>query len=296
VIYGNQNWNTRVHGVYPNFQSIQNWQLAEGSWFTQRDEMRSSAMAVIGQVVASNLFEKTKTDPIDHTILVNGQTFHVVGVLQSKGAIAGISQDDIIFVPFSAALTRLKNSNYIDQIQVQVDASDYIDAVQANITTLLQKRHHLAPGSLPDFQIRSPSQLLQISQQFAQALTYLLVGIAAISLTVGGIGIMNIMLVSVTERRREIGIRMAVGARRSDILNQFLIEAVTLSTVGGVIGILLGLGVGLVLTVVFQLPFTLNLFSIVLPFGVSTAVGVTFGLYPAIRASRLDPILALRVE
>jgi len=296
VIYGNQNWNTRVHGIYPNFLRIQNWQLASGVSFTSRDEMRSNPVAVIGQVVASNLFDKTKTNPIGHTILIRGQTFRVIGVLQSKGAIGGVSQDDIIFIPFGAALTRLKNSNYVDQIQVQVDNLDYVDSVQAEITTLLKKQHHLAASSLPDFQIRSPKQLLQISQQFAQALTYLLVGIAAISLTVGGIGIMNIMLVSVTERRREIGIRMAVGAQRSDIRNQFLIEAVTLSAVGGLLGILLGLGVGLVLTLVFQLPFALNPISVLLAFGVSTAVGVTFGLYPAVRASHLDPIVALRME
>jgi putative ABC transport system permease protein len=207
-----------------------------------------------------------------------------------------VSQDDIIFVPFQAALTRLKNTNYIDQIQVQVDSPDAVNQVEADITTLLKKQHHLAAGSLPDFQIRSPQQLLEISQQFAQALSYLLIGIAAISLTVGGIGIMNIMLVSVTERRREIGIRMAVGAQRSDIRTQFLIEAVSLSAVGGFLGISLGLGVGLVLTFVFQLPFAFNPISVLLAFGVSTAVGITFGLYPAVRASHLDPIVALRIE
>jgi putative ABC transport system permease protein len=296
VIYGNQNWNTRIHGVYPNVESIQNWQLAQGNWFTSRDEMEGRSVAVIGQVVASSLFDKTKTNPLGHIISIRGLPFRVIGVLQSKGAIAGVSQDDIIFIPFETALTRLKNSYYIDQIEVQVDNEDSLHQVQADITALLEKQHHLAPGSLPDFQIRSADQILQISQQFAQALTFLLVGIAAISLTVGGIGIMNIMLVSVTERRREIGIRMAVGAQRSDIRNQFLLEAVTLSVVGGVIGILLGLGVGLVLTVVFQLPFALNPISILLAFGVSTTVGVTFGLYPAIRASHLDPIVALRVE
>jgi putative ABC transport system permease protein len=296
VIYGNQNWNTRVHGVYPNVQSIQAWQLAQGSWFTSSDEMKGRPVAVIGQIVASSLFDKTKTDPIGHPISINGIPFRVVGVLQSKGSIAGVSQDDIIFIPFQTELTRLKNSYYIDQIVAQVDNADYLAQVQAQITTLLKKQHHLAAGSLPDFQIRSANQILQISQQFAQALTFLLVGIAAISLTVGGIGIMNIMLVSVTERRREIGIRMAVGAQRSDIRSQFLIEAVTLSAVGGIIGILLGLGVGLTLTLVFHLPFVLNPVSILLAFGVSTAVGITFGLYPAVRASHLDPIVALRVE
>ena len=296
VIYGSQNWNTRVHGVYPDFQVIGNVQLAEGTWFTQRDEMEGRPVAVIGQPVASNLFDKTKADSIGRTISINGIPFRVIGVLPTHGTIAGVSQDDLIFVPFHAALTRLKNSYYMDQIQVQVDNLHYLDQVQAEITTLLKKQHHLAAGSLPDFQIRSPEQLLQISQQFAQALTLLLIGIAAISLTVGGIGIMNIMLVSVTERRREIGIRMAVGAQRSDIRSQFLIEAVTLSSAGGMIGILLGLGVGLALTLVFQLPFVLNPVSILLAFGVATAVGITFGLYPAIRASHLDPIVILRVE
>jgi putative ABC transport system permease protein len=296
AVYSGQNWNTRVEGVYPAFQSIGNWQIAEGSWLTQSNEDGGVAVAVIGQTVSDSLFTPSATDPIGQMILLRGQPFHVVGVLKSKGALGAFNQDDVIFVPFSAASARLKNSLFVDQIQVQVDAATNVAQAQDAITAVLEEQHHIPAGGPDDFQIRSANQLVQTAQSFTQTLTFLLVGIAAISLIVGGIGIMNIMLVSVTERTREIGVRMAVGARRRDIRNQFLIEAVTLSSAGGIIGILIGLSIGLVLTHAFNLPFVLNLPSILLAFGVSAVVGVIFGLYPAVRASQLDPIVALRTE
>ncbi len=220
----------------------------------------------------------------------------MVGVLQAKGAAAALNQDDVVFVPFSAAATRLKNTPYVDQIQVQVDNANDVAQAQADITTLLEQQHHLPPGGPDDFLIRSSNQLVQTAQSFSQTLTFLLVGIAAISLLVGGICIMNIMLVSVTERTREIGIRMAVGARRGDIRNQFLIESLTLSAAGGLIGVLLGLIGGFIMTRVVQLPFAVNPLSILLAFGVAAIIGVCFGFYPAVRASQLDPIVALRTE
>ncbi len=296
VIAGAQNWNTRVQGVYPGFQSIGNWQMAQGSWFSSGDESNSQPVAVLGQTVVQNLFTATGTDPLGQTVLINGQSYQVVGVLQSKGASGLGNQDDVVYVPFSAAQQRLNNSQYVGQIQAQVDSTDNVDTVQQEITTLLDERHNIPDGGTADFSVRSPTQFVQTAQQSAQTLAVLLIGIAAISLIVGGIGIMNIMLVSVTERTREIGIRMAVGARRGDIRNQFLIEALTLSIAGGVIGIVFGLVGGLALTHAFQLPFVLSLVAIILAVGTSMAVGLVFGFYPAVRASRLDPITALRTE
>ena len=296
VIYGNQNWNTRVQGVNTDFQTIQNWQMAEGSWFSTSDQMGGAPVALLGQTVMHNLFDASGVDPIHRTIRIGAQLFRVAGVLQSKGNAGASDQDDVIFVPFTTALTRLRNSIYVDQIQVQVDDSNNINQVQQQITAILERRHHITNGAPDDFRTLNSNELLQTAQQFTQTLTVLLVGIAGISLTVGGIGIMNIMIVSVTERIREIGIRMSVGARRKDIRNQFLIEALTLSLVGGMIGMILGLLLGFGVTHAVGLPFVVSVTSILMPFIVSATIGVVFGLYPAVRASRLDPIVALRTE
>ena len=296
LVYSGQNWNTRVEGVYPDYQSVGNWQLAEGSWYTQADEDAGTPLAVLGQTTEQNLFTGVADDPIGQTILINSQPFRVVGVLQAKGTAAAVNQDDVVFVPYSAAATRLKNTPSVDQIQVQVDNANNVTGAESAITALLERLHGLPAGGPDDFTIRSSDQLVQTAQSSSQTLTFLLVGIAAISLLVGGIGIMNIMLVSVTERTREIGIRMAVGARRGDIRNQFLIEALTLSAAGGIIGIVLGMIGGYIMTQVFSLPFAPNPFAILLAFGVAAAIGVCFGFYPAVSASRLDPIVALRTE
>ena len=296
VIYGNRNWNTQVQGVYPSYQSLQNWQLARGAWFSTGDQLGAAPVAVIGQTVVDNLFTPAGIDPIGQTIRVNNQLFRVVGTLQSKGSSGFGNADDVIFVPSTAAQDRLKNSLYVDQIQIQVDSSTNVAQVQQNVTTTLEKQHHIAAGATDDFRVLNANQLLQTAQQTTTLLTALLVGIAAISLTVGGIGIMNIMLVSVTERIREIGIRMAVGARRSDIRNQFLIEAVVLSAVGGVIGILIGLLAGLGISAALGLPLVVSPLAILIAFGVAAIIGIGFGLYPAVRAARLDPIVALRTE
>ena len=296
AIYGNRNWNTQVQGVSPSYQSLQNWQLARGAWFSTGDQLGAAPVAVIGQTVVDNLFTPAGIDPIGQTIRVNNQLFRVVGTLQSKGSSGFGNADDVIFVPSTAAQDRLKNSLYVDQIQIQVDSSTNVAQVQQNVTTTLEKQHHIAAGATDDFRVLNANQLLQTAQQTTTLLTALLVGIAAISLTVGGIGIMNIMLVSVTERIREIGIRMAVGARRSDIRNQFLIEAVVLSAVGGVIGILIGLLAGLGISAALGLPLVVSPLAILIAFGVAAIIGIGFGLYPAVRAARLDPIVALRTE
>jgi len=296
AVFGNQNWSTSIEGVTPDFQSIQNWQLAEGSWYNADQEASGASVAVIGQTVYDNLFSATGTDPIGQAIHINGQVFRVVGLLQSKGTQGFSNPDDVIFVPFAATLIHLRNSTFLDQIQVQVDDANNVSQVQNTVTAILEKRHHIPAGGTDDFRVRNSNQLVQTAQQQSVILSALLVGIAAISLTVGGIGIMNIMLVSVTERTREIGIRMAIGARQRDIRNQFLIEALTLSALGGVIGILIGLSGGWAIVSRFGLPFVPSIGAILLAFGVSAAVGVVFGLYPAVRASKLDPIVALRTE
>jgi putative ABC transport system permease protein len=352
AVNGSQNWNTSIRGVYPDYQTIQSWQISEGSWFSNADEQMSSPVAVLGQTVVQNLFSSIGTDPIGETILIDGQAFRVVGTLQAKGTQGFANVDDVIFVPFSAANERLKPSPvYVDQIQVQVDDVNNIAQVEQNITTLLRTRHHLrgpaspqgqqfgqggrglgiggggfggggngtgrgrgfgggtTPGSnsstssslsgasqANDFQVFSGNQLVQTAQQNTAELAILLIGIAAVSLSVGGIGIMNIMLVSVAERTREIGIRMAIGARQRDIRNQFLLEALLLSVIGGIIGILVGLIGGYALTQGLGFPFVFSVIAIALAFGVSAAVGISFGLYPAVRAAKLDPIVALRTE
>lgn len=294
VVFGKQNWNTRVQGVNTAFQDIEGWELADGVWFSEADVSGGQPVAILGQTVAHNLFDATGTDPVGQTIRIRDQEFRVIGVLQAKGG--GFNEDDIVFVPFNTALTRLKNTTFVDEILVQVDSSDNLNQVQQDIKTILERRHQIPSGGLDDFTAISSTQLLQTAQQFTQILTFLLVGIAGISLTVGGIGIMNIMIVSVTERTREIGIRMSIGARRRDIRNQFLIEALVLSLFGGVIGMLIGFLLGLMITRATGLPFVITAVSLLLPFIICSIIGVAFGLYPAIRASRLDPIVALRTE
>ena len=296
VIAGAQNWNTRVQGVYPSYQQIANWQMSEGSWFSDAEEASAQPVVVLGQTVVANLFSSTGTDPLGQTVLINGSSYTVVGTLKSQGTVGFANQDDVTFIPFSTANARINTSQYVSQIQAQVDNASNVSATQQAVTALLEQRHQIASGAADDFSVRSPTQFVQTAQQSEQTLALLLIGIAAISLLVGGIGIMNIMLVSVTERTREIGVRMAVGARRADIRNQFLVEALTLSGVGGLLGVALGLAAGLALTRAFSLPFVLSLAAIALAVGVSAVIGVGFGFYPALRASRLDPIVALRSE
>jgi putative ABC transport system permease protein len=296
IVYGKQNENTTVQGVSPDYQTIQDWTLSEGLWYSTTDQTSGKPVAVIGQSVAQNLFAPSGTDPLNQTIRIGNQLFRVIGVLQAKGSGSFASADDVIYVPYTTALDRLKSTPYVDQILVAADTTDNVNQVQQDLTTLLEQRHHITKGSQDDFQSESSAELLQAANQLTTTITLLLVGIASISLTVGGIGIMNIMIVSVTERTREIGIRMSIGARRKDIRNQFLIEALTLSLVGGVIGMLLGLLVGYIVTKLTGLAFILSPTSILTPFIVSAAIGIAFGLYPAVRASRLDPIVALRTD
>jgi len=303
AVYSNQSWSTEVEGVDTNFPVIEGLQLAQGSWFSALDASSGAKVAILGDTVASQLFGSTGINPVGQQIRIGDQVFRVIGVQAVQGS--GFGPDDVIYVPLKTAQVRLKNTPTVDQIQVCVDAISSVNQAAQDITTILRQNHHLSNNRVNDFDVATFTQFLRRANQGNQVLFFLLVAIAAISLTVGGIGIMNIMLVSVTERTWEIGIRMSIGARRRDIRNQFLIEALFLCLLGGTIGLLMGVLVGwlsvgaIVLAVLGNsasgtLPLIITPETLILPFAVSAGVGIIFGLYPAIRASRLDPIAALR--
>ncbi|MBE3559963.1 MAG: ABC transporter permease [Ktedonobacteraceae bacterium] len=294
VIYSNQNWTTTVEGVNTSFQYIQNWQLASGSWFSDNDDLTGAPVAVLGDTVYHNLFDASGNNPIGQQIRIRNEIFRVVGVLAPQGG--ALTQDDVVFVPFKAMHTRLHNTPYISTIFAQTDSAENLDSTVSAMSNVLRKNHRLPTSAQNDFQTITSTEIQQQVNQSMAVLEVLLIGIAAISLTVGGIGIMNIMLVSITERTWEIGIRMAIGARRSDIRNQFLIEALVLCLIGGLIGLILGLLIGRLVVSLSGLPFIITPLSIILPFAVSSVIALVFGLYPAIRASRLDPITAIRTE
>jgi putative ABC transport system permease protein len=292
VVFQNQNWSTQTQGVYPSYQQIGSWEMQEGSFFASN----SGTYAVIGQTVVSNLFTPLGVDPLGQTIRIGRVSFTVVGVLASKGGSSFGNADDVIFVPFTTAQQELSGKSSVNSIDITADSTSSVSSVQSEVQQMLEQRHHISSSSNDDFTIQNQSQILQTVQATNQTLTVLLVGVASISLVVGGIGIMNIMLVSVTERTREIGIRMAIGARPSDVMTQFLIEAIMLSTLGGLVGILLGVGGGLAYSFFTGSAFALSPIAVLLAFGFAGAVGIIFGFYPARRAARLDPIVALRTE
>ncbi|HLZ63342.1 MAG TPA: ABC transporter permease [Ktedonosporobacter sp.] len=287
--YQSQNGDFQVTGVSTDYQTIHSLTLTEGSWFSTQDEETGAAKVVLGSVVAQSLFSALNVDPVGQMIRIGGVRFEVVGVL----AAADFLFDQSIYTSFKAVQVRLTNTNKASQIEVLVDDVNNLDLVQQEITSLLEQRHRIK-NSKDDFWVQSPSQFAQSQQASASSLAALLIGIAAVALTVGGIGIMNIMLVSVTERTREIGIRLATGARPGDIRNQFLIEAVVLSVLGGLIGVFFGLFTGFEIVTNSQLPFILDPGAILLAIGVAGLTGVIFGFYPAMRASQLDPVVALQ--
>ncbi len=288
VIYQHNNGDFQIQGVSVDYPSIHSLRLVEGSWFSERDEEMGTPSIVIGDNAAQSLFLSQHVDPLTKTVRLGGQLFHVVGVL----APANFFYDQNIYAPYKTVQARLLNRNSVDQIEVQVDGDSYLDLVQSEIVQLLETRHRNKQQD--DFWVQSPQNIIMQSQASQSTLATLLIGIAAVSLTVGGIGIMNIMLVSVTERTREIGVRMAMGARKSDVRNQFLIEAVILSGLGGSIGVLLGIFIGYEVVLNSNLPFVLDPIAILLSVSVASLTGIVFGFYPAVRASDLDPIVALR--
>jgi putative ABC transport system permease protein len=295
IIAGNQNWSTRVQAVAPVYLPINDWTIASGSAFTEQDNTDANNVAILGQTVATNLFPNGQS-PIGQLVRIRNVPFTVIGVLTSKGSTGFNDQDDTIMIPFRTGQVRLFGSSNISQIVVQVGDATQIPGVTTQIETLLRNQHQLQRSQADDFTIRNNTDIITRVSSVSDTLTMLLGGVAAVSLVVGGIGIMNIMLVSVTERTREIGIRLAIGAQPRDVLVQFLVEAVVLSLLGGIIGILLGSAVAVMLPVVAGWATVVPWNAIALSFGVSAAIGMFFGIYPARKASQLDPIVALRYE
>ena len=300
VVYTSQNNNYRISGSTPDYPTIRNLTLAEGAWYTDSDVQAATNVAVIGANVNTDLFQGT--DPLGQTILINRLAFKVIGVLNAKGGGSFGSLDDGVYIPLTTAQRKLTGTQAtavvgrtVNDIYVQVDNRDDMAQAQAAITSLLEERHRVSPGA-DDFTVQNQADLLNTLSSTVQVLTLFLGSIAGISLLVGGIGIMNIMLVSVTERTREIGIRKAVGARQGDILRQFLVEAVLISVGGGVLGIVLGVAVAGIATATHVVTSIVTPGAGLLAASFALAVGLFFGIYPARRAARLDPILALRYE
>ncbi len=295
TVYQNQNWSTTIMGVGSSFPMIRDWPIAEGNFFDKEDVDAAANVCAIGQVVKEQLFGGI--DPIGKIIKISNIPFRVVAVMTAKGTAGfGQDQDDMILAPYTTVQKKMLGIDYLNFIFVKAISSSAVNAAQQEIESLLRQRHNIKAKADDDFTIRNVTDMLAAIMNITSILTIFLGSIASISLIVGGIGIMNIMLVSVTERTREIGIRMAVGAKRRDILLQFLLEAVTLSTIGGIIGIILGSVLSITAGSFIKIPITINIFPIVIAFFFSFAVGVFFGLYPATKASKLNPIEALRYE
>jgi putative ABC transport system permease protein len=295
VAAGNQNLTTSVLGVSVDYLEIRSWRIASGSVFTEQDVRSANKVALIGKTTAQQLFGDA--DPVGQIIRIKNAPFTVVGLLAAKGmSMMGSDQDDLIMVPYTSAMTRLAGGTTFRVFTAQAASAVLVPQVQEEITELLRQRHRIQPEREDDFTIRTQQEISEAATATSRIMTVLLGAIASVSLVVGGIGIMNIMLVSVTERTREIGVRLAVGARSHDILLQFLIEAITLSAFGGLMGILLGVGVSRSLTSQLNWPTLIAADSVVLAFVFSAAIGIFFGFYPARKAARLDPIEALRYE
>ncbi len=298
VIYGHQNWSTQITGTTPGFLAVRDWALSAGRPFSDQDVRNSGKVCLLGQTVVDNLFGGE--DPLGKVVRIRKVPFTVVGVMAKKGQAAfGQDQDDFVLVPVTSAQKRLFGTTFpgmVRVIMVKARSESDLAPAQAQIESLLAQRHRIGPRADPDFSVRNLTQMMETAQQAAGIMSMLLGAIAGVSLLVGGIGIMNIMLVSVTERTREIGIRMAVGARTWDIRAQFLIEALALSLSGGAFGILLGAGGGAIIARTSGWPVAVSAMSVVLAFCFSAAVGIFFGFYPAWKASRLNPIDALRYE
>jgi putative ABC transport system permease protein len=300
VTYGSNNWATSIQGTTPDYLTIRDQTVVEGHAFTNQDVDSAAKVALLGQTVVTNLFGGS--DPVGQVIRIKNVPFTVAGVLSSKGQSPwGQDQDDVIVIPISTAKrditgTSHANARAVNNLMVQALAPNLMSEAQREITALLRQRHRLQPGEDDDFTVRNLSEVFDAQESSARVMSLLLGAIASVSLIVGGIGIMNIMLVSVTERTREIGLRLAIGAKTHDILSQFLVEAVTLSALGGVVGILIGVGTSAMISHFAQWSTLISPTAILLAFVFSALVGVSFGYYPARKAAFLDPIEALRYE
>ena len=295
VVAGNLNWSTVIQGVAPEFQQIRDWQVEDGRFINQADVGNAAKVALIGQTVASVLFGNE--DPIDGVIRIKKIPFRVIGVLGAKGQTGhGTDQDDVVMIPYTTMQKRVMAITHVQSIVVSAVSAEKTQEAQQQMTALLRQRHRIQPDQDDDFFIRNLSDIAEAAQNSARVMAILLGSIASVSLLVGGIGIMNIMLVSVTERTREIGIRMAVGARKKDIMLQFIVEAVVMAAIGGALGTLVGVGSSGVINRMMEWPVLIRPDIIALALLVSGGVGVFFGFYPAQKAANLDPIDALRYE
>lgn len=295
VVYGNNNWNTSVQGVTPEFMSIRSLSISYGSFVSTDDMNKRNRVAVIGTTVASNLF--AKDNPVGKNIRINNQPYKVIGLLESKGqSSVGQDQDDVIYIPLTTAQERMLGITYVQSINVQVSSQEKMEQVQAEIENLLRSRHHIVAGKDDDFHVRNLTSLMETVNQSTSMLTLLLGAIAGISLIVGGIGIMNIMMVSVTERTREIGIRKALGATFMNIMTQFLIESMVIGIIGGIIGIVFGCAASKIIAQLGDFTTVITITPIIVSFIFSVGIGLFFGIYPARKAAKLDPIEALRYE
>ncbi len=295
VVNGNLNWKTTVQGVTPEFMAVRSLVIGSGSFISEDDMEKRRRVAVIGSTVAENLFEKD--NPVGHNIRINNQPFKIIGLVESKGQSSmGQDQDDMVYIPLTTAQERMLGITYIQSVNIQVTSQDKMDQVQEEIETLLRQRHRLTAGKEDDFHVRNLTSLMETMSQTTSMITLLLGSIAGISLIVGGIGIMNIMMVSVTERTREIGIRKALGATFQNIMMQFLIESVVIGVIGGLIGIAFGCAASGIIAEFGGFNTVITLFPILLSFTFSVGIGLFFGIYPARKAAKLDPIEALRYE
>lgn len=295
TIYQSKNWTTTVSGVSSNFQDVNNWTMAEGRFISSKNVGNRERVAVVGQTVVKNLF--AGEDPVGKEIRVKNIPFRVIGVLNSKGnGTMGNDQDDVIFIPYTTAMERVEGVDYLRMVYVVASDDNGIDRLQSDIENLLRVRHSIKDTNLDDFNIQNMKSIMETMEQTTGTLTLFLGAVAAISLVVGGIGIMNIMLVSVTERTREIGIRKALGATYFVIVTQFLIEAVVISLMGGLIGIALGIGASKLIGLASGMSTVISVPTIVLSFAFSMAIGLVFGIYPARKAAKLNPIDALHYE
>lgn len=296
IVYGSDNWGTRITGTEPDYFDIREWGLQSGAYFTDDDVKTAANVALIGETVRKNLF--TTTDPVGQTIRIGDLPFRIVGLLAPKGSSAamGDDQDDAVFIPYTTLQKKISGQDWLRYIMVSAKSKDGTYAAQQEIESLLRDRHHIRQGQDDDFFVRNMADVAAVRDQVAKQLTLLLASIAGVSLIVGGIGIMNIMLVSVTERTREIGIRIAIGATEDDVQRQFLTEAVVLSGMGGAIGILCGILATLLIPALLGWRTSFSMSAIIIAVVFSVLVGVFFGYYPARKAARLNPIEALRYE
>lgn len=295
VIYQNKNWTTSVAGVNSNFQDVNNWTMTSGRFFSDKNIQNRERVAVVGQTVVKNLF--ADEDPVGKEIRVKNIPFRVIGVLKSKGnGTMGNDQDDTVLIPYTTSMERVEGIDYLRRVYVVAKDDGGIDRLQADIENLLRVRHNIKDTNLDDFNIQNMKSIMETVAQTTGTFTLFLGAVAAISLVVGGIGIMNIMLVSVTERTREIGVRKALGATYSVIVTQFLIEAVVISLMGGFIGIAFGIGASKVIGMVSGMSTIVSVPTIIMSFAFSMAIGLIFGIYPARKAAKLNPIDALHYE